>query len=241
MDWQDDGIVLAARKHGENSAIVSLLTRQHGRHAGLVRGGSGRRARGLYQPGNLVAAHWKARLPEHLGTYRCEMTDAVAAGLLNEPAKLAGLSSACAVAEAALPERQSHQPVFDGLLVLLEALDGPSWPSVYVKWELGLLQELGFGLDLSRCAATGTVDDLVSVSPKSGRAVSRAAAAPYKDVLLPLPRFLLISGETGSPTEITEGLALTAYFFERHVFGHRRNGMPAARRRLAERLQAGKT
>ena len=237
MEWHDDGIVLSARKHGESSTIVNLLTREHGRHTGFVRGGAGRSARGVYQPGNGVSARWSARLPEHLGTFQCELTGAVAANLMADPLKLAGLSSACALIEMALPEREPHRPVFDGLAVLLSAFDNPIWPSVYVKWELDLLQELGFGLDLSACAATGSNVGLTYVSPKSGRAVSAGAAEPYHDKLLVLPDFLLQPGTTGSAEEIHSGLKLTAYFLEHYVFEHHANGLPAARQRLIDRMR----
>jgi len=238
MDWSDHAFVLSTRKHGETSAIVTLMTRERGVHAGLVRGGSGRAKRGDLQPGNLVSAHWRGRLPEHLGSYTCELIHAHGATLLDSPDPLAGLSAALAVSEGALPERESHRAVFDGLSVLLGALEGEDWPSVYVKWELGLLGELGFGLDLESCAATGSNDHLAYVSPKSGRAVSVAAAEPYLKSLLALPPFLLTSGVAGNPREIIDGLTLTGYFLDRHVFGHSGKGeAPPARHRLLERLQ----
>jgi len=238
MEWHDDGIVLAARKHGESSAIVTLLTRDHGRHLGLVRGGAGRCKRGLFQPGNRVRATWRARLAEHLGSYSCEMQTAVAAPLLDHRLRLAALSAACAVADAALPEREPHAPVYEGLGILLAALEHESWPTVYVKWELGLLQELGFGLDFSQCAATGSVENLTFVSPKSGRAVSEAAAEPYRNSLLALPAFLLEGGAAGSAAEINDGLKLTGFFLERHVFQQTREGTaPAARARLMDRIR----
>lgn len=236
MEWNDAGIVLSARKHGETSAILTLLTRAHGLHVGLVRGGAGKRARGVLQPGNRVEARWRARLSEHLGTFTCELTATFAAALLDDPPRLAGLSAACAVVEAALPERQPHGAVFDGLAAFLGALGSDAWPSAYVKWELGLLRELGFGLDLSRCAATGQTDQLAYVSPKSGRAVSRAAAEPYKARLLPLPPFLLAEGEAGDAGQVADGLRLTGYFLERHVFGQHDRPPPPARLRLAGRL-----
>ncbi len=236
MEWNDAGIVLSARKHGETSAILTLLTRAHGLHAGLVRGGAGKRARGVLQPGNRVEARWRARLSEHLGTFTCELTATFAAALLDDPPRLAGLSAACAVVEAALPERQPHAAVFDGLVAFLGALGSDAWPSAYVKWELGLLRELGFGLDLSRCAATGQSDQLAYVSPKSGRAVSRPAAEPYKARLLPLPPFLLAEGKTGDAGQVADGLRLTGYFLDRHVFGQRDRPPPPARLRLAGRL-----
>ncbi len=237
MDWTDDGIVLSAKKHGETSAIVTLLTPGHGRHLGLVRGGAGKRARGLLQPGNLLKARWQARLSEHLGTYRCELTEAFAAPVLRAPLKLAGLSAACAVTEGALPERQPHRPVFEGLLALIRGLDDEDWPSAYVKWELGLLAELGFGLDLSACAATGQNDQLAYVSPKTGRAVSLAAGEPYKKSLLTLPDFLLRPGAAGPPEDVIRGLKLTGHFLGKNVFQHTQKGLPAARNRLADRLR----
>jgi DNA repair protein RecO (recombination protein O) len=245
MEWSDEGFVLSARKHGETSTIVTLLTRDHGRHLGLVRGGTGRRARGLYQPGNRLKATWRGRLAEHLGSFGCEMIEAVAAPLMGDPLRLAALSSLCAVAEAALPEREPHQPVFDGLAVVLEVLgsaDANVWQSVYVKWEIGLLQELGFGLDFSQCAATGSLDNLAFVSPRTGRAVSVEAAGPYRDKLLDLPAFML-SGNGSTPTtdEILAGLRTTGYFLERHVFSGRREAKtPDARGRFTDRL-AGRT
>jgi DNA repair protein RecO (recombination protein O) len=237
MEWNDDSIVLSARKHGESSAIVTLMTREHGRHAGLVRGGSGRRARGIYQPGNRLTARWSARLAEHLGSLSCELTEAVAANLMSDALKLAGLSAACAMAETALPEREPHAPIFEGLSALLGALHETGWPSAYVKWELGLLKELGFGLDLSACAATGVTDNLAYVSPKSARAVSAEAAEPYKKSLLILPPFLLSPGAAGPPGEVVDGLTLTGHFLERHVYGHQSHQLPPARQRLYERLR----
>ncbi|MBL6945241.1 MAG: DNA repair protein RecO [Rhodospirillales bacterium] len=236
MEWVDQGIVLSARRHGETSAIVTLLTRRFGRHAGLVRGGAGKRLRGILQPGNTVQARWRARLPEHLGSMMCELTHSYAATVMDDADRLAALSSACALAEAALPEREAHEAVYDGLLVLLQAIEDDTWPTVYVHWEIGLLGELGFGLDLSECAATGRNDQLAYVSPKSGRAVSLAAGEAYKNKLLPLPAFLVSSQGKGSAQDVADGLRLSGYFLERHVFTHRDQGLPAARRRLAARL-----
>lgn len=240
MQWSDEGIVLSARKHGESAAIVQLLTRAHGRHAGLVRGGAGRRARGIYQPGNHVTATWRARLSEHLGTLSCELAESRAAILLDEPLRLAALTAACAVVEASLPEREPHVAVYDGFLALLEALvpaagDGAGWTAAYVRWELALLAELGYGLDLSACVATGRNDELAWVSPRSGRAVSLSAGAPYRDKLLPLPRFLL-DGSGADAREVADGLRLTGHFLDRHVFTAHGRRMPRARDRLAAGL-----
>ena len=238
MEWYDDGIVLATRKHGESSAIVTLLTREHGRHAGLVRGNTGRHKRGLFEPGNKVRASWRARLAEHLGSFNCEMTVAVAAPLLDDRLRLGALSAVCAVAETALPEREPFTRVFEGLGILLDALNKEIWPIIYVKWELGLLQELGFQLDLSRCAVSGEMDNLTHVSPRTGRAVSEQAAEPYKHILLRLPPFLTSEQETASWRDILDGLRLTGFFMEKQVYLYARNNQaPPARERLIHLIQ----
>ena len=252
IEWSDDGIVLSARRHGESAAIVSLLTRAHGRHAGIVLGGAGRRARGVYEPGNRVAATWRARLSEHLGHYACELAESRAAALLDDAMRLAALSSAAAILDAALPEREPHERLYDSLDALVARLCDPStsWPALYVRFELDLLAELGFGLDLTRCAATGRSDDLTYVSPKTGRAVSSTAGAAYADLLLPLPRFLRGTVQeclSVARVDIVAGLKLTGYFLERHVFGQRaadpsrKGGSPAARDRLVVRLSGAAT
>lgn len=237
MQWSDDGIVLSARKHGEHALVVQLLTQAHGRHAGLVRGGAGKRGRGIYQPGNRVSAEWSARLAEHLGSYRCELVHGHAAELFDDPARLAALSAACAVAERALAEREPHPVAYEGFIAFLAAFEGADWPAAYVRWELSLLGELGFGLDLSKCAATGRNDGLAYVSPKTGRAVSLSAGEPYRDRLLPLPRFLIESGDAPpDDAAVGEGLSLTGYFLERNVFVHfAGGGLPPARLRFADR------
>ena len=238
MEWTDKGVILDVRRHGESSAIVNLLTTQHGRHAGLVRGAFSKSMRGILQSGNTVEVKWRARLPEHLGNYSLETLNVRAIALLESGAALDGLNAACAMAMVALPERESHMAVFEGLEVLLDNLEDPSmWPALLVRWEAGLLQELGFRLDLSACAATGRTDDLTYVSPKSGRAVSTAAAAPYKEKLLPLPPFLL-SGSNGAPSneEIRHGFLLTGYFLHRWVLAPHGVKMPEARGRLVDRL-----
>lgn len=237
MDWKDDGIVLSVKKHGETSAIVSLLTKNHGRHLGLVRGGSGKRTRGILQIGNLIESNWQARLIEHLGYYKCELQEGFAAKYMRDAIRLSALSSACALTESVLAEREAHRPVFEGLLALLNSFELNDWPSGYVKWELGLLGEIGFGLDLTSCAKTGQSTQLAYVSPKSGRAVSQNAGEPYKKKLLNLPKFLLSHGKVGSYNEVIDGLKLTGYFLERKVFSHTNKGLPASRIRLLERLK----
>jgi DNA repair protein RecO (recombination protein O) len=232
MEWTDDGIVLAARKHGESGLLLSLLTREHGRHAGLVKGGASRRAAGIYEPGNIVRAVWKARLEEQLGHFHCEALRSQAAGFLADAGRLAALSSACALIETAVPEREPHGGLFDSFQGLLGGLEDEAWAEIYVRWEVALLTELGFGLDLTACAATGQCDDLIYVSPKTGRAVSRAAGELWKDRLLPLPAFLA-EGEGGSPLE---GMILTGWFLEHHVLAPHRKALPPARARLVDRL-----
>jgi len=238
MQWTDNAIILSARKHGETSVIVQALTEAHGRHAGLVRGGVGRGSRGVLQPGNEVHGVWKARLPDHLGSYTFELRRARAAHLLSDAGRLAALSSACSVAEAALPEREKHTAAYDGFLVLLEALEtSDHWAEVYISWELGLLRELGFGLDLTACAQTGETEGLAFVSPRTGRAVTAAAGAPYKERLLPLPGFL--SQQTvreTKPGDLSDGLALTGFFVERHVLAPHNIKMPPARTRFVARF-----
>lgn len=238
MEWSDRGVVLAARRHGEAAAYVELFTGEHGRHAGLVLGGWSRRQRGVLQPGNEVAARWRARLAEHLGTLTVELVRARASAHLDDPLRLAGLAAACATARAALPEREPHTPLYDGFLALLDAIEAADvWPAIYVRWEVELLKELGFGLDLRRCAVTGTADDLAYVSPRTGRAVSRAAAEPYRQRLLKLPSFLLASqAGAAEPDAVADGLALTGHFLERHVFAPQASRTPAARVRLVERF-----
>lgn len=214
------------------------MTQHHGRHSGLVRGGSSRRSRGLYEPGNIVRAQWRARLPDHLGTYTCELTEAIAAEMLMDRLKLAGLSAVCAIADAAVPEREPHGALYQGLVVLLRSLqDDRAWPTIYVRWELGLLQELGFSLDFTSCASTGQTHNLRYISPKSGRAVSEEAGEPYKDVLLPLPAFLLESTRYASAVEIRQALRLTEYFLNRYAFASTSSKLPEARKRLMDRFK----
>jgi DNA repair protein RecO (recombination protein O) len=237
MEWHDRAFVLAARRHGESGAIVELFTEQHGRHAGLVRGGQSPRRRALLQPGNEVAAVWRGRLSEHLGIVTCELVQPHAAGLLDDPYRLAGLTAAAALVSAALPEREPYPELFASFGSLLRALDSASdWPARYVGWERDLLAGLGFGLDLGRCAVSGIMTDLAYVSPRTGRAVSRTAGLPYHDKLLVLPGFLWCD-EPADRAQIELGMKLTEHFLVHHVFGPQGRTLPAARSRLAERMQ----
>lgn len=236
MEWSDDAVVLSVRRHGETGALVSLLTRERGRVPGLVHGGVGRALRGVLQPGNCVRALWRGRLVEHLGSFRVELLRDHAGEVLDDPGKLAALASACALCELCLPERQPHGALHGALSAFLESLGSESWPSVYVHWELALLRDLGYGLDLGRCAVTGSTESLAFVSPKSGRAVSLSVGLPYGDKLLRLPRFLVEGGE-GANGDLRDGLALCAFFLERHVLAPYRRSMPPARSRLVDRFQ----
>ena len=235
MEWRDEGIILGVRTHGETSAIAEVLTAEHGRCLGLVRGGRSRTMRPVLQPGNHVGVTWRARLEEHLGHFQMEPLHLQAGLIIEEPLRLMGLSSLTALAQL-LPEREPHGRLFGAMQIVLAAIDQDGvWPALLVRWEMGLLEELGFGLDLSKCAATGSAEALTYVSPKSGRAVSTAAGLPYHDRLFALPGFL--RGESlGQQGEVMEGLRLTGYFLERHVFGPRSVTMPHARVMLQERL-----
>ena len=236
MQWQDEGVVLAARRHGESSAVVSLFTQAHGRHAGLVRGGAGRRARPVYEPGNRLRVIWRARLADQLGAFSAELQSAIAARLLDDPDRLAALGAACALLEASLPERDPHPSLYSELTRFLNVLvEKSGWPERYVRFELALLAELGFGLDLAACAVTGQTTDLAYVSPRSGRAVSRQGAGNYANRLLPLPDFLL-GGEPAEPAQIQAGLRLTGAFLRRHLFDASERAMPNARERLVRQL-----
>ena len=236
MFWTDEGVVLAARRHGESSAIVSVFTARHGRHAGLVRGGFGRRARPVYQQGNVLQVTWRARLPEQLGALAGELKVPLAARLMADPGRLAGIAAACALLETTLPERDPHPALYAELQGFLEVLlQGPAWVERYIRFELALLAELGFGLDLARCAVTGTSEDLVYVSPASGRAVSRNGAGVYADRLLALPPFLLGQAQADA-AQLAVGLRLTGAFLRRHLFDASDRAMPEARDRLLARL-----
>lgn len=236
MEWSDSAIVLSTRAHGENGVILEMLTRDHGRHLGLVRGGTSRRVRPTLQPGNTLDVVWRGRLAEHLGSYNAELSRARAGALMDGRDSLAGLNAFAAVAAAALPEREAHAPVFVAGEVLLDAMaasDAAHWLPLYARWEAGLLEALGFGLDLSECAATGATEELDYVSPRSGRAVSRAGAGIYANRLLKLPPFLLGRGDADpTPDDTRAALRLTGYFLHDRVLEPHGAAMPPARIRL---------
>ena len=232
MDWSDEGIFLGAKPLGEANAVAELFTLGHGRHLGLVRGGRSRRLRPLLQPGNLLRVTWRARLSEHLGGFNVELIEAHAARALDDAAALAAIGSLACLARL-LPERDPHPQLYAAALHVIGAFDAPRlWPALLVRWELLLLQELGFGLDLSECAATGGDTELVYVSPRSGRAVSREAGQPYDAKLLKLPAFLREDDAASDESDLLSGFALTGYFLERDVLAPHGLAMPETRERL---------
>ncbi len=241
MEWSGSGYVLSVKKHGETSAIIEVFTRDRGRHLGLVRGGVSRRLRPVLQIGNKIDVTWRARLSEHLGYFAVEPLDGRAAELMHDRLSLAGLNAACAVARSSLPEREAHPRLYDGFEVLLGNLhDVNIWPALYIRWEAGLLAAMGYGLDLSRCAATGRQNDLTYVSPRSGRAVSTGAAEPYKDRLFALPAFMgpqrSQTGHSPRWEDIENGLKLTGYFLETRLQWGVNRTLPEARARMITSL-----
>lgn len=236
-EWQDEAIVLAVRPHGETAAIVTLLTCHHGRHAGLVRGGQSRQHKAVLQPGNLVIANWRARLEDQLGSLTIELETAMASRVLDDPKRLAGLAACCAVIEGCLPEREPAEAVYLASCALIRLIADPdaglSWLAGYIRWELEMLEIAGFRLSLSRCAISGEMENLAWVSPRSGAAVTDAAAGAYSPRLLALPGFL--GGVARSPEQdLVDGLRLTGYFLDRQVFGQHHQPLPAARQRLGD-------
>lgn len=241
MEWVDEALVLSVRPHGETAALVELLTREHGRYLALVHGGRSRKNRPLLQIGNHLDVTWKARVAEQLGFASVSMRRGFAAEAMNDRLSLCGLTAVSALARL-LAERDPHPSLFEVSLFVLGFLDDPSvWPALYVRWEMALLGELGFGLELTTCVATGTTEDLEFVSPKSGRAVSRDAAAPYADRLLVLPPFML-TGRRGAVTrdDMLAGLTLTGHFLETRILQPRELTMPEARAQLPELLSREK-
>ena len=232
MHWTDDAIILSVRLHGETSAIVEVLARAQGRCMGLVRGGRSRRMRPALQPGNLVRVSWRARLEEHLGSFDIELSAGYAARAMEDKAALAAIITIGYFARL-LPERDPHPELYDTILTMLQRIDEPrERAAAYARFEFLLLQELGFGLDLSECAATGATDDLIYVSPKSARAVSAQGGEPYKDKLLPLPQFLVTGDNPETPQDNADALRLTGYFLEKHVLAPNGDRLPDSRSAL---------
>lgn len=236
MDWRDQGTLLSVRKHGETSVIVEVFTADHGRHAGVVRGGVSRKIAPILQPGAQLDLNWRARLEDHLGAFTVEPVKS-RAGIMSDRLALAGLNAMTALLSFALPEREAHPRLYAHSVAMFDLLgQTDAWPVAYLQWELALLEELGFGLDLSACAVTGEADDLVYVSPKSGRAVSAEGAGEWADRMLPLPPELL-GVLTGGAAGVVEGLTTTGHFL-RHGLAHSLGNkpLPEARARLVDRL-----
>ena len=232
MQWTDEGIVLGVRRHGETSVILELMTHERGRHLGLVRGGTGTRLRGVLQPGNSLRATWRARLDDHLGNYAVEGTNLRAAGFLSAAHAVHGVTHLAALCRL-LAEREPHVRIHGALEAILDALDDRSAVAPMIaRFELDFLAELGFGLDLSSCVATGETADLIYVSPRSGRAVSRAAGEAYRDKLMRLPGFLRTDDEPVSAADLADAFVLTGFFLERHAFAPRGLALPEARARF---------
>ncbi|MDR6815166.1 DNA repair protein RecO (recombination protein O) [Neorhizobium sp. 2083] len=219
MQWQDEAIIIGVKRHGETSVIAELMTRDRGRHLGLVRSGRSRAMQPVLQAGNRVEAVWRARLDEHLGEFKLEPVRLRAAKLMETATAVYGVQAMGALLRL-LPERDPHPHLFDALDIILDAFDDPSDAGeLFVRFELAVLNDLGFGLDLTECAATGGRRDLVYVSPKSGRAVSREAGAPYADRMLALPGFLSEGAASAADRDsMAEAFRLTGYFLHRHVY-----------------------
>lgn len=246
MQWTDEAIILAARKFGESKAVVRVFSQAHGVYGGIVRGAFSKANRGILQPGNAVSVTWNARLSEQLGAFKIEPLQPFAAHAMADKYKLAALSSACALLESALPERHPYPKLYGHSYAFLECLTGSEdWLETYVKLELEILSQSGFGLDLKTCAATGSSEDLRYVSPKSGRAVSKEAGEPYKERLLPLPAFLRHPGESRDPDpamrrgckETLAGLRLTGYFLDSRLVAPHGKKLPTARIRLVAMMK----
>lgn len=232
-EWSDQAVVLSARAHGEGGAVLSVMTERHGRHNGYVHGAKSSRLRGMMEPGTLLDITWKSRVADQLGTFSFEHGINQSAVLLDDPLKLSALLAACSLCDQALPEREVHPGLFHGMSALIATLKTDVWAPAYVMWEIALLKELGFGMDLTRCVAGGSKTDLTHVSPKSGCAVSREKAEPYKDKLLKLPDFLAGRGlDVDNLSDTLDGLRLTGYFLTNWVFAHHSQGIPEARLRF---------
>ncbi len=237
MEWRAQGFLLSARKHGETSMIIEVFTEQYGRYAGVVRGGASRKIAPILQPGAQLDLAWRARLEEHIGSFRVEPVKSRAALVLSDATALEALNSVTALLVFSLPEREAHPALYIRSVAMLDLLgSSEAWPVAYLKWELALLEEMGFGLDLRTCAVTGEPDDLAYVSPRTGRAVSAEGAGKWADRLLPLPPELLGVG-TGEVGNVANGLVTTGYFL-RHRLAHALGNkpLPEARARLVDRL-----
>jgi DNA repair protein RecO (recombination protein O) len=242
MEWQGEAIVLSSTRFGEADALLEVMSQSHGRHRGFVKGGAGKRLGPVLQVGNFLTVTWRSRIEENLGRFTAELNHSPLGLILGDGVRLMMLSALTSVVSASLPEREKHEAVYDGLKTMIRFIetsdkDPFGWAAALVRLEMGILSDLGYGLDLSECAATGTKEDLIYVSPKSGRAVSKEAGYPYHNKLLLLPAFL-ISNDAGAvnPESVLEGLRLTGYFLERQIWQIRHKTPPQARERLVSKL-----
>ncbi|MDC1411572.1 DNA repair protein RecO [Amylibacter sp.] len=238
MEWNSEGVIVSVRKYGENSVIIDTLTPTHGRHLGVVRGGASRKMAATLQPGSQVKLEWRARLEEHLGNFRVEQLES-RSDMFDDRLRLAALSSICSIVTFSFPERMPVAELYNSTLNLMDTLNtGGDWKPLYALWELQVLEEMGFGLDLTSCAVTNVTQDLIYVSPKSGRAVSRKAAGEWMERLLPLPSFLRNKFETANNEDILNSLKTTGHFLSSWLatsLGERK--LPEARNRLISRLE----
>ncbi len=234
MEWSDRAIVLSLARYSEHAAIIRFFTEQHGLSAAMVHGVSSRKSRGLYQPGNMLNITWRARVSEQIGHLaQADMLMAVPALIMHDAPRLGALASSCVLTETSLAERHPESALFSALLYLIETLvHQADWQAVYVRYEVELLAACGYGLDLSSCAVTGESSELAYVSPKTGRAVTRAGAGHYRNLLLPLPRFLCDANTEASTEQIAQGLALTGFFLSKWLFATRHGRLPAARQQF---------
>ena len=238
-DWQDEGIILSNRPYAEIHSITTILTKSRGRHAGLVKAGQSSKMRSMLQPGSLVDAQWRARLDEQLGTFKLELSKNYSALIIDTPLRLCALSSMCSLLESSLPEREPQLTLWQATTALLQILSlsemDNEWLNIFVKWELGLLQELGFALKLGTCGVTGSTQQLAYVSPKSGRAISKPAAGVYVDRLLVLP--MCLGGHLKVDNELTAGIKITGHFLQNNIYNPIDKQLPSARRRLANMVE----
>lgn len=238
MNWNDTAIILKYRALGENNLLVTVLCEHQGRMSGLLRHGNNKKQIGQIQPGNLVQVEWTGRLEDQLGYFQIEPLQTYGAHALSNRATLRALNTLTAMADSCLIEKYPVTALYHVSLVLLEHLDNHDlWPRLYLKWELGLLNELGFELDLTKCAASGQSDDLIYISPRTGRAISMIAGEPFKNKLLPLPKSLLVEGENTEKSDLIAAFDVTEYFIVKEVFSGNQKKLPAARTRFIDRLR----
>ena len=235
MEWRDQGILLSSRRHGETSAIIEVFTPSQGRHSGVVRGGTSRKIAPILQPGAQLDLAWRARLEDHIGAFTVEPVRSRAATALGGRMALAGLNAVTALLSFCLPEREPHPPLYRRTEALLDLLGQDAlWPLAYLRWEVSLLEEMGYALDLSTCAVTGATEGLIYVSPKSGRAVSAKGAGDWAERLLPLPDVLKGDGDAPDD-EIAAAFRTTGHFLERSLAdGLGSKPLPEARARFVE-------